>query len=606
MPIICFGQADFIATFQSDNGGFSNNQSVTFPIESASGYQVDFNNDGDLLDAGEATVHTTNFTHDFGVAGTYTVRIVGNLDRIFYNNSGANDEEKILSIDQWGTASAWTTMDNAFNGCIHLTIPATDAPNFSICTDLTQMFDRATSLNSPMDHWDVSNITTMTSMFRDADVFNQPLNSWDVSSVTTMNAMFINAVNFNQPLNNWDVSSVLTMTSMFRNTTSFNQPLNAWDMSNVRNTNNMFRGTTNFNQPLNAWDLSSDTITKNMFRDADDFNQPLDTWDMSNVTEMGFMFRDNDIFNQPLNMWDVSNVTTMAEMFRGAIAFDQPLDAWDVSSVSNMSSTFRDATDFNQSLGTWDISSATNMTNMLNSVGMDCINYDATLIGWEAQGVTGLSLGAIGLTYDTGLTARTALTSTHGWTISGDANLVGCGAILLPIKLLNFNANLEGSTVYLDWQTATETNNDYFTVQRSKNAIDWESVIDLSGAGNSTGVLSYRTQDIHPIAGTSYYRLIQTDFDGAYTYSPIVAVHYHSAGAMQVYPNPTNGVVTITNIGSEEGFNYEVMDVNGRVVLAGFNRFISTEVNLKNCQSGFYLIRVFNEGSENTLRIIKE
>jgi surface protein len=154
--------------------------------------------------------------------------------------------------------------------------------------------------------------------------------------------------------------------------------------------------------------VSSDTVMHHMFRGAIDFDQPLDSLDVSNVNNMGSMFKNADSFNQPLNMWDVSKVTDMQEMFNGAIAF-------------------------NQSLGTWNISSATNMANMLNSVGMDCIKYDSTLVGWEAQGVTGLSLGATGLTYDIGLIAHTALTSTHGWTITGDSHVPGCNTVCVVV-----------------------------------------------------------------------------------------------------------------------------------------------------------------------------
>jgi hypothetical protein len=208
--------------------------------------------------------------------------------------------------------------------------------------------------------------------------------------------------------------------------------------------------------------------------------------------------------------------------------------------VTNMSATFRDATAFNQSLGTWDISSATNMGNMLNNVGMDCTNYDATLVGWEAQGVTGLSLGATGLTYDIGLAARTSLTTTLGWTISGDTHIAGCNLSALPIELLSFEANLEERTVYLDWQTDSEINNDYFTVQRSKSGITWEDVMDVDGAGNSSTLVNYSAIDSKPNDGISYYRLKQTDFDGQFEFSKTISMNFNKSKnqEIQIYPNP--------------------------------------------------------------------
>jgi hypothetical protein len=249
------------------------------------------------------------------------------------------------------------------------------------------------------------------------------------------------------------------------------------------------------------------------------------------------------------------------------------------------------------------------MVNMLNNVGMDCINYDATLIGWQAQGVTGLSLGATGLTYDISSSARTALTTTLGWTISGDTQIPGCNTVALPIELVNFSASLEGDIVYLAWTTASEINNDYFTVQRSKDGINWENLMDVNGAGNSTTVLYYRAADTQPIIGTSYYRLIQYDVDGAFSESPIVALQYDVLDAFYVYPNPSNGIVTIASAGSEEKFNFKIMNLNGKVIGAtttAINGSESAIAHLEGYQSGVYLIRIFNKTTEKTFRIIKK
>jgi len=60
-----------------------------------------------------------NVTHNFGVAGTYTIRIRGTFPRIFFNNGG--DRQKLLDVQQWG-ALAWTSMNNAFLGCSNLNI----------------------------------------------------------------------------------------------------------------------------------------------------------------------------------------------------------------------------------------------------------------------------------------------------------------------------------------------------------------------------------------------------------------------------------------------------------------------------------------------------
>ncbi len=95
---------------------------------------------------------------------------------------------------------------------------------------------------------------------------------------------------------------------------------------------------------------------------------------------------------------------------------------------------------------------------------------------------------------------------------------------VLPIELIAFNASAAGSEVHLNWSTASELNNDYFTVERSKDGLSWEEVVRVDGAGNSIHRLDYSSVDKRPYAGLSYYRLKQTDFDGQYSISKVVSV----------------------------------------------------------------------------------
>ncbi|MBI2268820.1 MAG: hypothetical protein HYU69_00520 [Bacteroidetes bacterium] len=84
----------------------------------------------------------------------------------------------------------------------------------------------------------------------------------------------------------------------------------------------------------------------------------------------------------------------------------------------------------------------------------------------------------------------------------------------LPIELLGFTAVSEKSFVKLNWSTATETNNDYFTVERSGNGSNYDLVQTIKGAGNNTTKLEYELIDSKPLKGINYYRLKQTDYDG--------------------------------------------------------------------------------------------
>jgi len=85
---------------------------------------------------------------------------------------------------------------------------------------------------------------------------------------------------------------------------------------------------------------------------------------------------------------------------------------------------------------------------------------------------------------------------------------------VLPIELLDFTVTLDRGIVDINWSTASEANNDYFTIQRSQDAYTWENLKEIKGAGNSTSTLNYNIKDPKPYLGTSYYRLAQTDYDG--------------------------------------------------------------------------------------------
>lgn len=108
----------------------------------------------------------------------------------------------------------------------------------------------------------------------------------------------------------------------------------------------------------------------------------------------------------------------------------------------------------------------------------------------------------------------------------------------LPIELMAFKATPTMESVDLTWSTATEKNNDYFTIERSRDGLAFEAIHVQGGQGNSTSVFHYKTMDYSPLYGRSYYRLKQTDYDGRSTYSQIETVFFEARDFMDVYPNP--------------------------------------------------------------------
>lgn len=159
---------------------------------------------------------------------------------------------------------------------------------------------------------------------------------------------------------------------------------------------------------------------------------------------------------------------------------------------------------------------------------------------------------------------------------------------ILPIELLSFTAEAVNNNVILNWQTATEINNDFFTIERSKDAVTWEEILTKSGAGNSNSVTNYDDIDYHPLIGISYYRLKQTDYDGKTSYSNIEAVNFENID-INIYPNPANDHLNI-NISNDENnglITLKIIDVAGKIVLKN-NINKSNKIDISFLAKGVY------------------
>jgi hypothetical protein len=188
----------------------------------------------------------------------------------------------------------------------------------------------------------------------------------------------------------------------------------------------------------------------------------------------------------------------------------------------------------------------------------------------------------------------------------GDPPINGPATIsngVLPIELISFKVEVVNDVVELKWVTATELNNDYFTIERASNIEQFEAVGNsVQGSGTSNEQKTYTAVDPTPLYGRSYYRLKQTDYDGQFTYSNVNTVDFDGPqfSSLRVYPNPTNGhSVTVELIGltNQLEIPFQVFDSQGKEV---YNTVINTtkpsaikvDVEFGNpLQSGLYIIK---------------
>ena len=172
---------------------------------------------------------------------------------------------------------------------------------------------------------------------------------------------------------------------------------------------------------------------------------------------------------------------------------------------------------------------------------------------------------------------------------------------VLPIELLSFTATCDGKSSLVEWSTATERNNDYFVLERSDDAINFNEVARVAGAGNSLEQLDYSYTDYGVHGGDNYYRLVQVDYDGTRTVSEVVVANCieESEGDPDVmaYPNPFNGELTVVldNFGDRPA-QIEVYDMLGKLVYiekaASPQNSYETILNLSNLPPAAYTVRV--------------
>ncbi|MBE9468675.1 MAG: T9SS type A sorting domain-containing protein [Bacteroidetes bacterium] len=189
----------------------------------------------------------------------------------------------------------------------------------------------------------------------------------------------------------------------------------------------------------------------------------------------------------------------------------------------------------------------------------------------------------------------------------------------LPIDLLSFNAKCIGNSVNIEWATVSEINNDYFTIEKSDDAINFIPIENVEGAGNSSEKLNYKIIDNNPYEGINYYRLTQTDFDGIEKYYSIIPVNYNllqnlDEANIVVSPNPIcneDVSVIIDGFCPEENIFVGLYDITGNIVWENRMKPIASDIAnllnpiIRNLNKGLYFLVVSDKEKTEYVKIIK-
>jgi hypothetical protein len=202
------------------------------------------------------------------------------------------------------------------------------------------------------------------------------------------------------------------------------------------------------------------------------------------------------------------------------------------------------------------------------------------------------------------------ITTTSGTTrnlnITSSTNLPNvtsnCAIIsTLPVELLSFTGECYNQNIALEWSTATEINNDYFSIERSIDGVNWELVTKVEGAGNSSSIKTYSYIDVWQYMNKSYYRLKQTDFDGEFKNSSIIPIEKCGEDIIElaIYPNPVIEKLNLSYEGDKSQIlSTSIYNLMGEIVY--YSEFYQSKIVFENKLNGVYFIHV-NTTSKNSI-----
>lgn len=179
--------------------------------------------------------------------------------------------------------------------------------------------------------------------------------------------------------------------------------------------------------------------------------------------------------------------------------------------------------------------------------------------------------------------------------------------MILPVELLSFTAEKRGQTARLNWRTATELNNEYFEIERSADGAAFAPIGRVASAGTTQTPQSYVFDDLNPLPGINYYRLRQTDYDGAFEYSPVAVLRMDGLD-YAIMPMPINNVARVAFDKPAESDTYwRLFASNGALLLTGRigQGEQGFETDMTALPAGMYILRIEQANWAKSERIFK-
>lgn len=171
----------------------------------------------------------------------------------------------------------------------------------------------------------------------------------------------------------------------------------------------------------------------------------------------------------------------------------------------------------------------------------------------------------------------------------------------LPLNWLRFTAVKKGNTAALNWSTANEINTRDFVVQYSSGGIGWENLGIVKATGNTINRSEYAFTHVTPTPGFNYYRLMQRDLDGRFSYSSVVSVQLNKEDIkLKVFPNPVRD--GYLNVLMKEATQISIVDATGRSLLSKWINAGIQPIDVSSFANGIYFIKTNTESITITIK----
>ncbi|GAB4396990.1 MAG: hypothetical protein OHK0053_12380 [Microscillaceae bacterium] len=171
----------------------------------------------------------------------------------------------------------------------------------------------------------------------------------------------------------------------------------------------------------------------------------------------------------------------------------------------------------------------------------------------------------------------------------------------LPIRLISFEAQLSEEDVLLSWATLTESNTDFFVIERTQDFLDFQILGPVAAAGESATRQDYAYTDGEPRPGLTYYRLKSVDKDGTFSYSEWASVQV--VGILQIYPNPAREILKIRMDGENVSKKITLYGADGRIYFTQ-QATQALDIPVEHLPRGLYVVRIQAAGLDQRAKIV--